>query len=165
MMSWREKYGNFSISGIIFYDEIERDHFAEVVDKTYKNYISKINGKKVIGHGKFKRPTDEEKMYLKIMNMQIWQDDSMGITDIVGYGHRNLIFPLEMWVRHLFDEGRIVSYEARDNCNRSYEPSDEDIKDEMGDFLREKKRRIELFNKGELEPPRYRQGQNQSIKK
>ena len=155
-MSMAEKYGNFSISDIIFYDEIERDHFSEVFEKTYKKYTSKVNGKKVVGHGKLKRLDPDEKIALGVLNMQIQKSEERGITSIVGYGHRRVIFPLELYVRQLFDQGRIVSYEAKDNLCRSIEPMDDSLADEVGAFLKEKRRRLQLFQMGKLEPPAYR---------
>ena len=155
-MSMSEKYGNFSISDIIFYDQRESEHFSEVMETTYKNYISKVNGKKVIGHGRLKRPTQEEKMYLGLLNMQLTKDENNNITKIVGYGHRRVIFPLELYVRQLFDQGRIVSYDAKDNLCRSVDIRDEALADEVGAFLKEKRRRLQLFQMGKLEPPAYR---------
>ncbi len=164
-MALKEKYGNFAFYDLVFYDEVERDHFSEVIESTYKNYISKVNKKKVIGHGKLKRTTDEEKRYLGLLNMQLTKDDENGITKIVGYGHRRVIFPLQFYVRQLFDEGRIVSYEATDNLNRSIHFSDEEIDEDLRQFFAERKRRLELFKKGELEPPKYRQEEAKQNKK
>ena len=155
-MSLREKYGTFRVKEMLFYDEQERDYFLENFTSTYKNFISKINGKRVIGHGKLKRKTEEEKDALKVLDMQMRTDDEHNIVEIAGYGHRRLIFPLELWLRKLFDEGRIVTYEAEDSLIRSVDFSEEEINEDLKDFYNERKRRIEAYKKGELEPPTYR---------
>ena len=69
-MAMAEKYGNFSFYDFVFYDEVERDHFTQVIEDTYKNYISRVNKKKVIGHGKFKRKTEDEKRYLGLVLLE-----------------------------------------------------------------------------------------------
>ncbi len=162
-MSLAEKYGNFSIKDAVFYDEEERKVFEELFMKVYENYVSKVNGKKIHGHGKLKILTPEEKRYLKTLNIQANIDREQNIVNMVGYGHRRTIFPLEFWFRRMFDEGRIVTYEAADNLNRSVDFSDSEIDDDLRSFYAEQKRRVELFKKGELEPPAYRK--DQALKK
>ena len=65
-MSMAEKYGNFSITDAVFYDEEERKIFEEKFMSAYREYISRVNGKRIHGHGKFKRLDPDEKKYLKI---------------------------------------------------------------------------------------------------
>ena len=168
-MSMAEKYGSFEIKGIVHYDEVERDHFSRVIWDTYKGYIFKVNGKKVMGHGFFKKLSKEEWSNLGWIKIYITQDEVNGITSISGYGHRNAIFPLEIWVREMFDQGRVVVYEASDTCQRSFDyeftfnPSeDPDIRD----FYSEKKRRLQALKNGEqLELPEYRREEAKKLTK
>ena len=70
---------------------------------------------------------------------------------------------MQFYVRQLFDEGRIVSYEATDNLNRSVDFSESEIDSEIRDFYTIRKERLEKFKKGELEPPKYRQEQTKTL--
>jgi len=157
-MSMTEKYGNFSITDAVFYDEIERKSFEEKFLRAYRNFISRVNGKKIHGQGKMRRLTPDEKMYLKTLNIQVRIDEEQNVVNMVGYGHRRTIFPLEVWFRQMFDEGKIVTYKAVDNLNRSVAVSNGED-DDLKKFYAEQKRRVELFKKGELEPPLYRRAQ------
>lgn len=157
-MSMDEKYGSFSISDILFYDEKEQEQFLAEFNKTYHNFISKVNGKRVIGKSFFPRYTKEEKSYLGLLEMHVKINDEQHVMNIKGYGHRRTIVPLEMKIRELFDEGKIVSYNAEDTLIRSVEP-DNAATDDILELQREMKRRLELYQKGELEPPKYRQGE------
>lgn len=155
-MSMREKYGNFSVKDIVFYDEEERRLFEEEFLNKYQRYISKVNGKKIHGKGKLKLLTREEKDDLSVLNIQLQIDEENNTASMVGYGHRNTIFPIEMYMRKLFDEGRIVTYKAFDNLNRAVSSSDGGIAEENRKFLEETKRRIVLYKNGQLEVPSYR---------
>jgi len=168
-MSMEEKYGTFEIKNIVHYDEVEREHFSKVFWETYKGYVYKLNGKKVMGHGVFKKLSKEEWRNLGTLKMYVKEDEQNGITEISGYGHRNAIFPLEFWLRKLFDDGRVVVYDASDTCQRSidydydYEPkSDPDIRD----FYTEKKRRLQVLKDGgQLELPEYRREEVKKLAK
>jgi hypothetical protein len=169
-MSMEEKYGSFEIKNIVHYDEVERDHFSKVIWDTYKGNIIKVNGKKVMGHGFFKKLSKEEWRRLGWIEMRIVQDEVNGITSIKGYGHRNAIFPLEMWVREMFDQGRVVVYSASDTCARAidFEMSFDEVSNspDIRDFYSEKQRRLQMLKNGEkLELPKYRQEQGEVLKK
>lgn len=161
-MSLEEKYGSFDLKDIIHYDEVEREHFAKVIYETYKYNILKVNGKKVMGQGFFKRLSDKEKNDISWLRLYITQDEQNGITRIEGFGHRNAIFPLEMWVREMFDQGRVVSYSGSDGVRRSdddYGVFSDKPKEhpEMKSFYEEKKRRLQILKEGgKLELPEYR---------
>ena len=155
-MSMAEKYGNFTVSDLLFYDQEEQEKFLAEFNKTYHNFISKVNGKRVIGKAIFPRYTKEEKSYLGLLDMQVKINDEQHVMSMKGYGHRRVIIPLEMRLRELFDEGRIVSYDISDTLTRSIGPDDAVDGIEM-DFYKEKKRRLDAYQKGELEPPKYRQ--------
>ena len=169
-MSMEEKYGSFEIKDIVHYDEVERDHFSKVIWGEFGDYIVRVNGKKIMGHGIFKKLSKEEWQRLGWIQLRIEQDEVNGITAIRGYGHRNAIFPLEMWVRKLFDEGRVVVYSASDTCARAidFEMSFDEVSNssDMRDFYSEKQRRLQMLKNGEkLELPKYRQEQGEVLSK
>ncbi len=154
-MSLEEKYGAFTINKIIFYDEEEENKFLEDMKEKYNGHILKINNEKIKGSGKLGFRTKEEKDKLSYLSLTIssTKEDGMKIN---GYGHRRAIFPLEMYVRKQFDEGKIVSFSARDAINRT-----DDISRELQDMLSEEKsfdqickERLQQWKNGEFPNPR-----------
>ena len=166
-MSYRMKFGWFTIKNILFYDEEERKIFEEKVKRDLGEYLRKISGKRVIGRGVFGLLTKEERQNLNYLNAYLDIDEKTNTARLGGYGHRRIVMPIEMWVRKQFDEGRIVSYDAADGLWRE---SDYDyfnmeaINDEVEEFYKECRRRLELYKKGELEPPAYRQETHNKVK-
>ena len=157
-MSYRMKFGWFDIHDVLFYDDQERKIFEEKVQKEIGEYIRKINGKRVKGHGPLKVLSKEEKANLSYLTCDLTINPETNIVRLKGYGHRRIVMPIEMWFRRMFDEGKIVSYDAADGLVRD---SDFDYSysadDEVRQFYEECKRRLELYKKGELELPKYRQ--------
>ena len=156
-MSLREKYGWFELKDILLYDDNEREVFVYKIMRDLKEYLIRINGKKVMGHGPFKILSKEERDNLSYLNAYLYVDEENNLVTIGGYGHRRIVMPIEMWVREQFNQGRIVTYKGSDGLNRdNISTNEEAVRDELSDFYTECKRRLELFKKGELEPPKER---------
>ena len=155
-MSYRMKFGWFDLNNILFYDDEERRIFEYKVKSDLGEYLSKVDGKRYVGHGLLKLRSKEDRDNLKYLKMNLDINRENNTARLRGYGHRRIVMPIEMWVNDLFNEGRIVSYNPSDGLIRDWTvPVSED--ESFKKFYGECKRRLELYKKGELEPPVYRQ--------
>ncbi len=157
-----EKYGKFLISNIVFYDKEEFQSFIDSIKSIYGDYISKVNGKKRKGSGKFGFRTKEELDNLSLLDLSISADNLSQTVTISGYGHRRLIMKLELLVRQRYDQKRIVCYNVSDTLNRESDISYsiEEGKKAEKNWEEENRMRYEMWKEGKFSGPEKQQNSN-----
>lgn len=144
---------NFSLDNMLFYNEEERKSFVTKFTNKYKDHISKINGQRVIGGKPLKKLSDYEKDSLGILDLNLRVDEENNIVFISGHGQEYLVTAIMSLAWELFLEHRVVTYEGTSDIKEEYPRGIEEKNKEEQKILVEKRRRLELFKNGLLEPP------------
>ena len=120
-MSLREKYGDFIFENMRFIDNNSLNEFMDEFKNVYGDYIYKIKGKKTAGESKFGFLSSKQKQNFGYLKVEIDIDELNSSATIYGWGHREVIFQMQRFVRKKYDDEVIISYYPRDNVSRMRE--------------------------------------------
>lgn len=148
-MSYRQKFGNFRITKLVFPSTEALDRYLE--DFNYKSYVVKRDGKRVKKEGLFGLfySADQRRRY-DFMKIDMNVDRENNEITMSGYGHRRGIIGLELQLDDMYEDNELVSFIRWDNCARMGDDdrSYQDVLAEQAKWAKEQERRIKLFKDG-----------------